>query len=200
MSSSEQAILQGKRQPSIEAVVMGASAGGLEALGMVLEGLPSGYRPPILVVQHIPASAPTHLAEIFARRTRLQVKEADDKDQLRSGMLYFAAPGYHLLVEADRSLSLSQDDAVHFSRPSIDVLFESAADTWGAQVAGVLLTGANEDGAAGLEAIHRNGGLTVIQDPAEAAMPTMPRAALQRFAPDYILPLRDIHRLLRELE
>ncbi|HCL16352.1 MAG TPA: chemotaxis protein CheB, partial [Pseudomonas sp.] len=91
-------------------------------------------------------------------------------------------------------------DAVHFSRPSIDVLFESAADVWGPQVAGVLLTGANEDGAAGLEAIHRVGGLTVIQDPAEAAVPTMPRAALQRFAPDYILPLRDIQRLLRELE
>ncbi len=138
--------------------------------------------------------------EIFARRTRLRVKEAEDKDPLSSGMLCFAAPGYHLLVEGDRSLSLSQDDAVHFSRPSIDVLFESAADVWGPQVAGVLLTGANEDGAAGLEAIHRVGGLTVIQDPAEAAVPTMPRAALQRFAPDYILPLRDIHRLLRELE
>ena len=89
---------------------------------------------------------------------------------------------------------------MHFSRPSIDVLFESAADAWGPQVAGLLLTGANEDGAAGLEAIHRGGGLTVIQDPAEAAVPTMPRAALRRFAPDYILSLRDIHRLLRELE
>ena len=145
-----------------------------------------------------PTARPT--AEIFGRRTRLRVKEADDKDAVSSATLYFAAPGYHLLVERDRSLSLSQDDAVHFSRPSIDVLFESAADVWGPQVAGVLLTGANEDGAAGLEAIHRVGGLTVIQDPAEAAVPTMPRAALQRFAPDYILPLRDIHRLLRELE
>ena len=200
MSSSAQAILHARRQPPIEAVVIGASAGGLEALGMVLEGLPSGFRLPILVVQHVPANGPTHLAEIFGRRTRLLVKEADDKDQLRCGMLYFAAPGYHLLIESDRSLSLSQDDAVHFSRPSIDVLFESAADAWGPQVAGFLLTGANEDGAAGLEAIHRGGGLTVIQDPAEAAVPTMPRAALRRFAPDYILPLRDIHRLLRELE
>lgn len=186
MSSSAQAILQIRRQPPIEAVVIGASAGGLEALGVVLEGLPSGFRLPILVVQHVPANGPTHLAEIFGRRTRLLVKEADDKDQLRCGMLYFAAPGYHLLVESDRSLSLSQDDAVHFSRPSIDVLFESAADVWGPQVAGFLLTGANEDGAAGLEAIHRGGGLTVIQDPAEAAVPTMPRAALRRFAPDYI--------------
>ncbi|CJK94698.1 Chemotaxis response regulator protein-glutamate methylesterase [Streptococcus pneumoniae] len=198
--SSEQAILRSKRQPPIEAVVIGASAGGLEALGMLLDDLPANFRLPILVVQHVPANGPTHLAEIFGRRTRLRVKEADDKDAVSSATLYFAAPGYHLLVERDRSLSLSQDDAVHFSRPSIDVLFESAADVWGPQVAGVLLTGANEDGAAGLEAIHRVGGLTVIQDPAEAAVPTMPRAALQRFAPDYILPLRDIHRLLRELE
>ena len=152
------------------------------------------------MVQHVPANGPTHLAEIFGRRTRLRVKEADDKDAVSGATLYFAAPGYHLLVERDRSLSLSQDDAVHFSRPSIDVLFESAADAWGAQLAGLLLTGANEDGAAGLEAIHRCGGLTVVQDPAEAAVPTMPRAALQRFAPDFILPLRDIHRLLRELE
>ena len=200
MSSSDQAILQARRQPPIEAVVIGTSAGGLEALGVVLEGLPSTYRPPILVVQHVPAHGRSQLVEIFARRTRLRVKEAEDKDPLSSGMLCFAAPGYHLLVEGDRSLSLSQDDAVHFSRPSIDVRFDSAADVWGPQVAGVLLTGANEDGAAGLEAIHRVGGLTVIQDPAEAAVPTMPRAALQRFAPDYILPLRDIHRLLRELE
>src|SRR3546814_3997502 len=151
---------------------------------MVLEGLPSGFRLPILVVQHVPANGPTHLAEIFGRRTRLLVKEADDKDQLRCGMLYFAAPGYHLLVESDRSLSLSQDDAAHFSRPSIDVLFESAADAWGPQVAGFLLTGAKEDGAAGLEAIHRNGGLTVIQAPAEAAVPTMPRPALRPLAPE----------------
>jgi len=105
-----------------------------------------------------------------------------------------------LLVEDDWSLSLSQDDAMHFSRPSIDVLFESAADAWGERVAGVLLTGANEDGAAGLDAIRRAGGTTIVQDPGEAEVATMPLAALQRFAPDYLLPLRDIHRLLRELE
>ncbi|AHL77116.1 chemotaxis protein CheB [Stutzerimonas stutzeri] len=184
----------------IDAVVIGASAGGLAALSTLVEGLPGNLRQPLLMVQHIPPSGPTQLAEIFRRKTALQVKEADDKEVVRAGTLYFAAPGYHLLVEADLSLSLSQDDAVHFSRPSIDVLFESAADAWGERVAGILLTGANEDGAAGLEAIKRAGGITIVQDPEEAEVPTMPLSALQRFAPDYILPLRDIHNLLRELE
>ena len=188
------------QRPAVDAVVIGASAGGLAALSVVLGGLPARYRLPLLVVQHVPASGPTQLAEIFRRKTALRVKEADDKEAIVGATLYFAAPAYHLLVEPDLTLALSQDDAVHYSRPSIDVLFESAADAWGERVAGVLLTGANEDGAAGLEAIARAGGLTIVQDPAEAEVPAMPLAALQRFAPDHILPLRDIHRLLRELE
>jgi len=188
------------QRPEVDAVVIGTSAGGLAALSVLLGGLPATYRLPLLVVQHVPDSGPTQLAEIFRRKTGLRVKEADDKEAINGGTLYFAAPGYHLLVEADLTLSLSQDDAVHFSRPSIDVLFESAADAWNERVAGILLTGANEDGAAGLEMIARAGGLTVVQDPAEAEVPTMPLAALQRFAPEHILPLRDIHRLLRELE
>lgn len=200
MSSQAPRRVAGKRQPPIEAVVIGTSAGGLAALSVLVAGLAATFRLPLLVVQHIPSGVPTQLAEIFRRKTGLHVKEADEKETVRGGTLYFAAPGYHLLVEQDASLSLSQDDSVHFSRPSIDVLFESAADAWGARVAGILLTGANEDGAAGLEAIHRAGGLTIVQDPDEAEVDSMPRAALQRFAPDYILPLRDIHRLLRELE
>lgn len=184
----------------VDAVVIGASAGGLAALSALVTGLPRTCRLPLLMVQHVPATGPTQLVEIFQRKTDLAVKEAGDKEPICGGTLYFAAPGYHLLVEADMSLSLSQDDAMHFSRPSIDVLFESAADAWGERVAGILLTGANEDGAAGLEAIKQAGGLTIVQDPGEAEVPTMPLAALQRFAPDYILPLRDIHRLLRELE
>lgn len=200
MSSQAPRRIAGKRQPPIEAVVIGTSAGGLAALSVLVAGLAATFRLPLLVVQHIPSGVPTQLAEIFRRKTGLHVKEADEKETVRGGTLYFAAPGYHLLVEQDASLSLSQDDSVHFSRPSIDVLFESAADAWGERVAGILLTGANEDGAAGLEAIHRAGGLTIVQDPDEAEVDSMPRAALQRFAPDYILPLRDIHRLLRELE
>jgi two-component system chemotaxis response regulator CheB len=189
-----------KRLPPIDAVVIGASAGGLAALGVLVAGLDDSFRLPLLMVQHVPEGVPTRLAEIFARKTGLCVKEADEKEPVVGATLYFAAPGYHLLVERDFSLSLSQDEPVLFSRPSIDVLFESAADVWGPRVAGILLTGASEDGAAGLAAIHRAGGLTVVQDPDEAEASTMPHAALQRFAPDYILPLRDIHRLLRELE
>lgn len=200
MSSQAPRRMAGTRRSSIEAVVIGTSAGGLAALSVLVAGLEATFRLPLLVVQHIPSGVPTQLAEIFQRKTGLHVKEADEKEKVRGGTLYFAAPGYHLLVEQDTSLSLSQDDSVHFSRPSIDVLFESAADAWGERVAGILLTGANEDGAAGLEAIHRAGGLTIVQDPDEAEVDSMPRAALQRFAPDYILPLRDIHRLLRELE
>jgi len=188
------------REPPLEAVVIGTSAGGLAALSRLVSGLSSHFPLPILVVQHVPAGTPTQLAEIFQRKTGLRVKEADEKEALRPATLYFAPPGYHLLVESDRSLSLSQDDAVHFSRPSIDVLFESAADALGPALLGILLTGANEDGAAGLAAIHYAGGLTIVQDPAEAEVDTMPRAALQRLAPDYLLPLRDIHQLLRELE
>lgn len=200
MSSQAPHSMAGKQRPPVEAVVIGTSAGGLAALSVLVAGLEATFRLPLLVVQHIPSGVPTQLAEIFQRKTGLHVKEADEKEAVRGGTLYFAAPGYHLLVEQDTSLSLSQDDSVHFSRPSIDVLFESAADAWGERVAGILLTGANEDGAAGLEAIHRAGGLTIVQDPDEAEVDSMPRAALQRFAPDYILPLRDIHRLLRELE
>lgn len=185
---------------TVNAVVIGASAGGLAAISALVTGLPRTFRLPLLVVQHVPPTGPTQLVEIFQRKTELNVREAIDKDPVRGGTLYFAAPGYHLLVENDLSLSLSQDDAMHFSRPSIDVLFESAADAWGERVAGILLTGANEDGAAGLLAIKQAGGLTIVQDPGEAEMPTMPLAALQRFAPDHILPLREIHRLLRELE
>ncbi|TCD22704.1 chemotaxis protein CheB [Pseudomonas sp. IC_126] len=185
---------------AIDAIVIGASAGGLAALSALVDGLPGDFRQPLLMVQHVPPYGPTQLVEIFQRKTALRVKEADDKEPVCGATLYFAAPGYHLLVEADLTLSLSQDEAMHFSRPSIDVLFESAADAWGERVAGILLTGANEDGAAGLEAIKRAGGMTIVQDPGEAEVQTMPLAALQRFAPDYILPLRDIHRLLRELE
>lgn len=182
------------------AVAIGASAGGVDALLALLPGLPSSYALPIVVVLHQADDRTSLLSEVFAARTALRVREAADKAPLAPGTLYFAPPGYHLLLEADCSFSLSCDAPEHYSRPSIDVLFESAADALGAGLAAVLLTGANEDGAAGLAHVGRLGGLTVVQDPDEARSPEMPRAALALRAPDFMLALPDIQALIANLE
>lgn len=179
---------------------MGASAGGVEALLTVFGELPSGFSLPIIVVLHMPEERKSHLAEVFARRVSMPVKEPADKESINPGTLYFAAPGYHLSVEQDRSFSFSCEARLHYSRPSIDYLFESSADTYGSRLLAVLLTGANHDGANGLAQVKAHGGLTVVQDPREARVATMPEAALALHTPDYILPLRGIGRLLAELE
>lgn len=187
-------------RPRVEAIVVGASAGGVEALLNLFSDFPEGFQLPVIVVLHLPDERRSQLAEVFDRRLALPVKEADDKEQIVPGTLYFAAPGYHLSVEQDRSLSLSQEERLHHSRPAIDYLFESAADAYGHNLAAVLLTGANQDGARGLAEVKRQGGLTIVQDPDEAHVSTMPDAALALHQPDYILPLRGISRLLAELE
>ena len=184
----------------VKAVVIGASAGGVEALLTIFAGLKSGYRLPIIVVLHLPDERRSQLAEVFAQRVALPVREVQDKQPIVPGTLYFAAPGYHVSVEHDLSLSLSQEEPVHYSRPAIDYLFESAADVYQQRLAAILLTGANQDGARGLSQVKQSGGLTIIQDPDEAQVATMPRAALELFQPDCILPLSGIGRLLVELE
>lgn len=186
--------------PRVEAIVVGASAGGVEALLNLFGGFPRDFGLPVIVVLHLPDERRSQLAEIFDRRLALSVKEADDKESIVPGTVYFAAPGYHLSVEQDRSLSLSQEERLHHSRPAIDYLFESAADAYGENLAAVLLTGANHDGARGLAEVKRQGGLTIVQDPREAHVSTMPDAALALHQPDYILPLHGISRLLVELE
>ena len=186
--------------PSVEAIVIGASAGGVEALLNLLGPLRAGFVLPIIVVLHLPDERRSHLVEVFARRVSMPVLEASDKTPVEAGTLYFAAPGYHLSVEHDRSFSLSQEDRVHHSRPAIDYLFESAADAYGPSLAAVLLTGANRDGASGLAQVKQRGGLTIVQDPQEAQVATMPQAALDIHQPDHILPIRGIGRLLVELE
>ncbi|CDS53940.1 Protein-glutamate methylesterase [Polaromonas sp. CG9_12] len=191
-------ITQAKLQ-RVKAVVIGASAGGVDALMDILPGLPASFGVPLVVVLHLSESHHSQLAEIFQRRMFLQVREAADKETLVPGTLYFAPPGYHLLVETDHSLSLSCEAQVHFSRPSIDVLMESAADAYGLHLAGIVLTGANADGARGLNKIGRQGGLTVVQDPNEARMPVMPEAAIRLRQPDLILDLKSIHSLLLEM-
>lgn len=184
---------------TIEAVVIGASAGGFEALLAILECLPATYPMPLVAVLHLPDHHESRLAELFGYRLALQAREARDKEPLAPGVLYFAPPGYHLSIENDYSFSLSGEDRVSYARPSIDVLFASAADAYGPSLAGILLTGANFDGAAGLSGMQVAGGLTVVQDPASAEVPTMPEAALRRMTPDLILPLAEINSLLRRL-
>lgn len=182
----------------IEAVVIGASAGGVEALKKIFSTFEKPLRVPIIVVLHIPAQGSV-MVEVFGEK-KLRIKEAEDKEILEDGAIYFAPPGYHLLAETDRSLSLSVEDPVLFSRPSIDVTFQSAAWVFGAKVLGVLLTGANSDGAQGLLEIHSRGGITIVQDPEEAYVPTMPQAALGLMKPTYVLKLEEIGHLLSVLE
>ena len=165
-----------------EAVAIGASAGAVQALSRILPALPAGYPLPILVVVHVPADRENALVPLYQAKCAMLVKEAEDKEPARGGVIYFAPSDYHLLVEADRTLSLSSDDVVMHARPSLDVLFESAADAYGPALVGVVLTGANEDGAEGLAAIVGAGGVGLVENPAEAYAPAMPGAALARCA------------------
>jgi two-component system chemotaxis response regulator CheB len=182
---------------AIDAVVIGASAGGVEALSVVLTALPDAGRVPVFVVLHVPRDRPSVLVDVFSPKCRARVREATDKDPIEPGTIYFAPPDYHLLVEAGGTLALSSDEPVHFSRPSIDVLFESAADVYGAGLLGIVLTGGNADGADGLDAIRRAGGVTAVQDPAEAYARAMVDAALRKGPAHHVLPLAGVADLLR---
>ncbi|MGB9089465.1 MAG: chemotaxis protein CheB [Pseudomonas farsensis] len=184
----------------IRAVVIGASAGGVSALFSVLGELPQGFSLPVLCVLHLPEGRDSQLAEVLQRRLARPVLEAVDKARIENGVVYVAGPGYHLSVERDLTLSLSQEDPVHFSRPAIDFLFESAADAYGPSLLGVLLTGANEDGARGLLYIKQSGGRTIVQDPRDAQVALMPEAALALHSPDQILSLSGIGQLLATLD
>jgi len=160
-----------------ECIVMGGSAGAIEALLTLLPALPRDFPLPVLVVVHLPPNERSLLPEIFSLRCQLPVKEAEDKEPIRGGTIYFAPPNYHLLVETDFTLSLSSDEPVFFSRPAIDILFETAADAYGSSLRAVVLTGASSDGAAGLRAVHGVGGLAFVQSPASAEAGLMPRSA-----------------------
>lgn len=184
----------------VRAVVIGASAGGVAALFQVLGTLPSAFAIPVLCVLHLPDDRHSQLAGVLQRRLHRPVCEARDKESISSGQIYVAGPGYHLSVERDLTLSLSQEEPVHFSRPAIDFLFISAADAYGDGLLGVLLTGANEDGAKGLAYIKNNGGRTIVQDPRDAQVALMPEAALAQHQPDHILTLSGIGQLLATLE
>lgn len=185
--------------PAIEAIAIGASAGGVEALGVLLQGLPQPFAPAVLAVLHLPPDKPSLLPEVLQARCRLPVREALDKEPVRPGCVYLAPPDYHLLVEKEKTLALSRDAPVFFSRPSIDVLFESAAEAFGPLLLGIVLTGANSDGARGLRAIRGAGGHAWVQAPQDALAAAMPAAAIAQAGADLVLPLADMAERLTHL-
>ena len=179
----------------IDAVVVGASAGGVEVLSVLLSMIPADCRVSFFVVVHIPRERPSLLPELFAGRCALPVREAEDKEPVQPGTVYFAPPDYHMLIDRGPALALSGDEPVHFSRPSIDVLFDSAADIYGERLMGVILTGANQDGAEGLAAVGRAGGRTIVQEPDSAAVAFLPRAALESGPVDAVLSIERLQAL-----
>lgn len=184
------------RQKQYCAVVVGVSMGGVEALRILLGGLPQGFPLPVIIVHHTGPDSGSDLATLLNAHCAIRVKEADEGEQLLSGTVYLAPPNYHLLVERDGTLALSVDMPVNFARPSVDVLFESAADAFGPGLIGVVLTGAGSDGSRGLKMVKGKGGLAIIQDPAYAEADPMPRSALAAVKADHILPLQEIAPLL----
>lgn len=182
----------------VEAIAIGASAGGVEALSAVLPALGPGCALPTFVVVHLPRERPSLLSELFASKCSLKVSEAMDKQPIEPGVIYFAPPDYHLLVDGAH-LALSIDELVHYSRPSIDVLFESAANRYGAGLLALVLSGANHDGAAGLKYVAAAGGQTLVQRPDCAVAPQMPEAALAAAPESRALDLRELAATLSTL-
>ena len=181
-----------------ELIVVGTSLGGMNALQTILRSLPGAFPVPLAVVQHRHKASNEGLPAFLRRQTDLKVVDAEDKQPIRKGCVYLAPANYHLLVERG-AFSLSVDEAVAYSRPSIDVLFESAADAYGANLLSVVLTGANEDGARGAERIKKRGGFVIVQDPKTAEAPAMPQGTIDRVRVDRILPLDRIAPYLIEL-
>lgn len=182
----------------IALIVIGTSWGGLEALGVIVHGLPGSFPIPLVAVQHRSRDARPMLAELLQQSTELKVSEAEDKDFLSPGHLLLAPPDYHLLIE-DSFISLDTGQQVKYSRPSIDVTLISAAETYGSRVAGLVLTGANDDGAAGLRRIADRGGLAMVEDPTTATSAVMPAAALRAVPQARVLTLADIPAALVRL-
>jgi two-component system chemotaxis response regulator CheB len=183
----------------ISAIAFGASAGGIEALSALLPALAPGLDVAVFVVLHQLRDRASLLPRIFAPKCTFGVCEPDDKQEVRSGSIYFAPPDYHMLIGEGPCIALSIDDLVHYSRPSIDVLFESAAEVYGRHLLAVVLSGGNADGADGAVAVQRAGGRVVVQDPQSARIPTMPLAVLDRIEPAAVLPVAGIVRLLASL-
>ena len=189
-----------KTEQAYLAIVIGASAGGLYALSALLEKLPADFRLPLIVVQHRSKDHREILEEVLQSKCKVKVKQVDEKERIEDNCVYIAPPDYHLLIENDRTFSLSCDEYVRFSRPSIDVLFESAAMVYRNKLIGIILTGANNDGAAGIKTIDASGGLTIAQSPQEAQFPVMPEAAINTKGVKQIRSIAEIATFLVNIQ
>jgi two-component system, chemotaxis family, protein-glutamate methylesterase/glutaminase len=183
----------------LKVLIIGGSAGSLEVLLSILPGLQPlpGYA--VVIVVHRKNSEDNTLEELFAIKSAIPVSEVEDKTPLMPGFMYIAPSGYHLLFECNGELSLDLSEKIHYSRPSIDVAFESAAQVFGSHLTAILLSGANADGAQGLVAVKDSGGTTVVQDPDTADMPTMPQSALDAVVPDFVLKTRQMLPFINSL-
>lgn len=188
------------REQGVDAIVIGASAGGINALLTILSPLPEALPIPIVTVLHVAEEKASRLVEVFSHHLAANVAFAADKAYVGTDTVYFAAAGYHLSIENERWFSLSREEPHLYSRPSIDFLFSSAAEAYGQALLAILMTGASDDGAEGLAAVARAGGITVVQNPEEAEFATMPQAALKVLRPDQILSLQQIRTLIYRLE
>ena len=182
-----------------EAIVIGVSAGGMNAMKILFSLLPEDFRIPIVIVQHISPRSDNQWIKFLNNQSNLNIKEADEKEKIEPGNVYIAPSNYHLLVEKNKTFSLTIDERVNFARPAIDVLFESAAEAYKNKLIGVILTGSNNDGTKGIKRIKDCGGLAIIQDPETAESAYMPASAIAAVQADYILPLDGIINLLIEI-
>jgi two-component system, chemotaxis family, protein-glutamate methylesterase/glutaminase len=182
-----------------EAIVIGVSSGGMNAMKVMFSLLPKNFSIPAIIVQHISPRSDNQWIQLLNDKSNLHIKEADEKEKIEPGTIYIAPPNYHLMVEKNKTFSLTIDQRVNFARPSVDVLFESAAEAYKNKLIGVVLTGSNNDGARGLKKIKEWGGLTIVQDPATAEASSMPASAIAAVEVDHILPLNGIIDLLIKL-
>ena len=183
-----------------EAIVIGVSSGGLNAMKILFSLLPADFSMPIIVVQHVGARSENVWIQLLNNHCKVEIKEADEKEKIEKGKIYVAPPNYHLLIEKNKTFSLTVDERVNYARPSIDVLFETASEAYQTHLIGVVLTGANNDGSNGIKCIKERGGLTIVQQPDTAESSYMPASAIATSKPDYILPLEEIIKLLIEID
>ncbi|MBI2279168.1 MAG: chemotaxis protein CheB [Bacteroidetes bacterium] len=183
-----------------EAIVIGVSSGGMNAMKILFSALPADFNIPITIVQHISPRSDNQWIKLLNDKSNLHIKEADEKEKIEPGNIYISPPNYHLMIERDKTFSLTIDERVNFARPSIDVLFESAAEAYNNNLIGVVLTGSNNDGTKGIKRIKECGGLAIIQNPETAESSYMPASAIAAIKPDYILSLEDITELLIKID